>query len=162
MWSGLRATAKTSPVYAYYWDHAPPGQTQGAYHEPEINYVLNSLYGTDLPWTAEDYVIAKKMNSYWVNFIRTGNPNGSGLTQWDPSANSSAVVQHLGDGWGPLPIVNNEVQVQLYKDCVWKRTSQDDVKGNPMVWIHSDSHKCILSVHGKFSLIHPTIPKIIL
>jgi carboxylesterase 2 len=41
--------------------------------------VLNNLYDTDLPWTAEDYQIAETMNSYWANFIKTGNPNDQGL-----------------------------------------------------------------------------------
>ncbi|PQE08794.1 carboxylesterase protein [Rutstroemia sp. NJR-2017a BVV2] len=116
MWSGLWATAKNFPVYNYYWDHAPPGQSQGAHHESEINYVMNNLYGTDLPWTVEDYAIAKKMNSYWVNFIKTGNPNGNNLTQWDPAVNSSAVVQRVGDGWGSLPIASTEAQIQVVKD----------------------------------------------
>ncbi|PQE09725.1 Carboxylesterase type B protein [Rutstroemia sp. NJR-2017a BBW] len=115
-WSGLWATAKTSPVYNYYWDHAPPGQTQGAYHESEINYVMNNLYDTDLPWTAEDYAIAKKMVTYWVNFIKTGNPNGNNLTQWNPVVNSSAVVQRVGDGWGALPIASTKAQIQVVKD----------------------------------------------
>jgi carboxylesterase 2 len=115
-WSGLWATAKTSPVYNYYWDHAPPGQTQGAHHESEINYVMNNLYDTDLPWTAEDYAIAKKMVTYWVNFIKTGNPNGNNLTQWDPVVNSSAVVQRVGDGWEALPIASIEAQIQVVKD----------------------------------------------
>ena len=57
-WSELWKEAKTSPVISYYWDHAPPGRNQGAYHESEINYVLNNLYATDLPWTSEDYAIA--------------------------------------------------------------------------------------------------------
>ncbi|RAH68040.1 alpha/beta-hydrolase [Aspergillus aculeatinus CBS 121060] len=45
-------------------DHAPSGQTSGAYHESDINYVLNNLYAIDKPWTAEDYAIANKMNDY--------------------------------------------------------------------------------------------------
>lgn len=114
MWSGLWAVARTSPVYNYYWDHAPPGQTQGAYHESEINYVLNNLYDTDLPWVAEDYTIAKTMNTYWVNFIKTGNPNGDGLTEWAPSDNCSTAIQHLGDGWGALPAASTDAQIELF------------------------------------------------
>ncbi|BCR88732.1 uncharacterized protein ACHE_41296S [Aspergillus chevalieri] len=39
-WSRLWATARSSPVYNYFWDHAPPGQSSGAAHESEVNYVL--------------------------------------------------------------------------------------------------------------------------
>ncbi|CAG7930601.1 unnamed protein product [Penicillium olsonii] len=112
-WSQLWNKAYSSPVYNYIWDHAPPGQDQGAYHESEINYVLNNLYATDMPWAAEDYVIANKMNGYWSNFIKTGNPNGHGLTAWS-AANSSALVQHVGDGWGQIPAASSR-KVSLFK-----------------------------------------------
>lgn len=78
LWANRYQETESSDVYTYIWDHAPPGQDQGAYHELEINYVLNNLYGTDLPWTAEDYAIAQKMNSYRANFAKTGNPNLGG------------------------------------------------------------------------------------
>lgn len=38
-WSQLWAQGASSPVYNYFWDHAPPGQTQGAYHESESMFV---------------------------------------------------------------------------------------------------------------------------
>jgi hypothetical protein len=40
-------------------------------------------------WTAEDRRIGKLMADYWVNFARTGNPNGPGLPHW-PALNASA------------------------------------------------------------------------
>ncbi|KAF4630086.1 hypothetical protein G7Y89_g8056 [Cudoniella acicularis] len=102
---------KRSDVFTYLWDHAPPGQGQGAYHESEISYVLNNLYGTDLPWEAEDYVIAEKMSSYWANFARTGNPNlggsypGGNLSYFPSWRESSNTTMELGDGfWGGMPI----------------------------------------------------------
>jgi len=100
----------SSPIWTYYWDHAPPGQDQGAYHESEINYVLNNLYGTDLPWEAEDYEIALKMNGYWANFAKNGDPNvgssfaGGNLTAWNNSTPKKNVTMHVGDGWGDVPV----------------------------------------------------------
>ncbi|KAF2251225.1 alpha/beta-hydrolase [Trematosphaeria pertusa] len=108
LWSQLWATSSQQPVYNYFWDHAPPGQTQGAYHESEINYVLNNLYGTDLPWTADDYAIAEKMNAYWVNFIKTGDPNGGNLTRWEQTG-AEQIVQRVGNGWGAMPLTHVEL-----------------------------------------------------
>lgn len=34
-WSQLWPNGASTPVYNYLWDHAPPGQDQGAYHESE-------------------------------------------------------------------------------------------------------------------------------
>ncbi|KXH36691.1 hypothetical protein CSIM01_03085 [Colletotrichum simmondsii] len=112
-WSQLWQANATSSVYNYIWDHAPPGQTRGAFHMSEINYVHNNLYGTDSPWTSEDYEIAKIMNSYWVNFIKTGDPNGDGLNQWTPASNASATVMELGDGFQALPIAKDN-QIELF------------------------------------------------
>lgn len=113
-WANLWATARSSPVYTYFWDHAPPGQDQGAYHESEINYVLNNLYGTDKPWTSTDYAIARKMNAYWANFIKTGNPNGDNLTPW-PATTSNPAVQWVGNGWGQVPVASQE-NIRLFKE----------------------------------------------
>ena len=33
-------------------------------------------------WKPADYEVSKAMQAYWVNFIKTGNPNGSGLPNW--------------------------------------------------------------------------------
>lgn len=113
LWAQLWYTSSSKPVYTYLWDHAPPGQNQGACHESGINYVLNNLYDTDKPWTADDFAIAAKMNAYWVNFIKTGNPNGGNLITWRPSS-TEEVTQRVGNGWGPMPIAS-EAQVQLFK-----------------------------------------------
>ncbi|KAK3938731.1 putative carboxylesterase protein [Diplogelasinospora grovesii] len=118
------ATKANSSMYTYYWDHAPPGQNQGAHHMSEINYVFNNLYRTDLPWTADDYAIAKTMSAYWANFAKTGNPNLGGsydgdgnLTWWNstPGSANSTAVMHVGDGWGDVPIAEPG-QIQLILD----------------------------------------------
>ncbi len=106
---------RTSPVWTYLWDHAPPGQNAGAAHMTEIQYSQNNLYNVYYgEWEAEDYQIATTMNGYWVNFIKNGNPNGDGLTQWDSVSADTTVTQELGDGWGPIPIANDQ-QISLFK-----------------------------------------------
>lgn len=119
LWSQLWATNSSQPVYNYIWNHAPPGQDRGAYHESEINYVLNNLYDTDSPWTDEDYAIAATMNSYWVNFIKTQDPNGnaangSALVDW-PAADDSKTVQTLGNSFEQSPLAK-EAQISLFED----------------------------------------------
>ncbi|RYN23082.1 hypothetical protein AA0114_g12859 [Alternaria tenuissima] len=109
------ASPTKSPIYQYFWDHAPPGQDQGAYHESEINYVLNNLYGTDKEWQDEDYLIAQKMSGYWANFVKTHNPNEGGmydgegeLVQWDESTPDKHVTMQMGDGFGNMPLATKE------------------------------------------------------
>ncbi|KAG7397729.1 hypothetical protein PHYBOEH_000268 [Phytophthora boehmeriae] len=89
------AQTASSPFYTYFWSHAPPGQTAGAYHMSEINYCFNNLYGTDMPWEEDDYAIADTMSSYWANFIKTGNPNGENLAYWPTTEANSNTTMHL-------------------------------------------------------------------
>jgi carboxylesterase type B len=105
-WQQHRAT----PVYLYYWDHAPPGPDQarrGAYHESEIHYVFNNLYATERPWTDRDRRIAEVMSSYWANFAKRGDPNDRELPVWIPFDPASQTVMELGDGFGPIPLADN-------------------------------------------------------
>lgn len=114
-----------------------------------VNYVLNNLYDTDLPWTTDvsetlsslpgihlrfgqllthflpelqDYTIAATMNAYWVNFIKTGNPNGGNLTYWPASSAESQTVQRVGNGFEQISIAPAST-VELFKD--WFATLQN-------------------------------------
>ena len=34
------------------------------------------------PWSTRDAAMAETLQGYWINFARTGNPNGPGLPTW--------------------------------------------------------------------------------
>jgi para-nitrobenzyl esterase len=44
-----------------------------------------------------DEKLADEMSSYWVNFARSGNPNGANLPTWPAFTNTDAKVNYLGD-----------------------------------------------------------------
>jgi para-nitrobenzyl esterase len=82
-------TANGSRAYLYFFAHHPPVpegmyplKSLGAFHGAEINYVFDHLRMQPWPWTATDRHLAETMSSYWVNFAKTGNPNGKGLPAW--------------------------------------------------------------------------------
>jgi para-nitrobenzyl esterase len=55
----------------------------GAPHATEIPFVFDTVaekYGDKL--APDDSAMARLANTYWVNFAKTGNPNGAGLPQW--------------------------------------------------------------------------------
>lgn len=76
-----------------------PATKLGAYHESEINYVLQTLnvWATMRQYTEADTKLADLISSYWVNFAKTGDPNGPGLSTWSPFDNKAAnPVIYLG------------------------------------------------------------------
>ena len=61
---------------------APPPAT-GAVHSAEIEYALGNLpLNGAFAWTPDDHTVSATMQSYFENFIKTGNPNGAGLPEW--------------------------------------------------------------------------------
>jgi para-nitrobenzyl esterase len=58
----------------------------GAPHACEIEYCMGNLsLIKEYAWTLDDYKVSKTMQNYFANFIKTGDPNGTGLPEW-PSA----------------------------------------------------------------------------
>ena len=81
--------AKGAPAYMYQFGYVPANARQrspyGAGHGSEVPFVFNTLntrWGSSGEASAEEKELARIMNSYWVNFAKTGNPNGNGLPQW--------------------------------------------------------------------------------
>lgn len=102
-WARLQAAFSEHPVYYYYFQQKPPFPASsiyvgwGASHYAELWYVFNHLDQFPWPWTAADRTLSDAMSTYWVHFVKTGNPNASGLPPWLPFTPSSAIVLHLGD-----------------------------------------------------------------
>jgi para-nitrobenzyl esterase len=81
--------AKAAPVYVYQFGYVPAAAQQrspyGAGHGSEVSFVFNTLnarWGPPAEATAAEKELANTLNSYWVNFAKTGNPNGAGLPDW--------------------------------------------------------------------------------
>ncbi|QQT33645.1 carboxylesterase family protein [Sphingobacterium multivorum] len=60
-----------------------PEPLPGAFHASDIEYLLGNLQSNDVfAWTEDDYKVSKLGQRYFVNFIKTGDPNGKGLSTW--------------------------------------------------------------------------------
>lgn len=61
----------------------PPPRPRGAVHSAEIEYAMGNLASNHVyAWTPDDHKVSQVMQAYFVNFIKTGNPNGKGLANW--------------------------------------------------------------------------------
>jgi para-nitrobenzyl esterase len=106
-----RQTARGKRAYWYFFTHEPPVEPGSkdlkATHAAEIVYAFNNLWAPRVipdvsspklaMASARDRAMADTMSSYWVNFARTGNPNGSGLPPWVRFTDRTAPPHILGE-----------------------------------------------------------------
>ena len=53
--------------------------------------------------TPEHQKLADTMSTAWVNFARTGNPNGRGVPKWKPYTRADREVMVFGPTVAPAP-----------------------------------------------------------
>jgi len=75
-------TGGQQPIWLYLFTHPEPGPDAarfGAFHSAELPYLFATLDASpERPFTQADRQLSGTLSSYWVNFVKSGNPNGSG------------------------------------------------------------------------------------
>ncbi|MBA3973970.1 MAG: carboxylesterase [Candidatus Solibacter sp.] len=79
--------ANGSPAYRYRFSYVPTAMRErmraGASHGGEIAFVFGTLAARPgATISPEDQAVSRMAQSYWVNFAKTGDPNGAGLPAW--------------------------------------------------------------------------------
>jgi len=76
-----------NPTWQYEFDYALPGEQVS--HSYEIRFAMQA--------PASFPTGAPPLHDYWLNFARTGNPNGTGLARWEPYAPGKRYIR-FSDG----------------------------------------------------------------
>ena len=102
--SDMQSNTGGKPVFRYFYAHPRPAMrgdttnastTDGAVHSSEIEYAMGNLPTNRVyDWQPDDYKISAILQSFFANFIKTGNPNGLGVPEWPAvkSGGSSEVM----------------------------------------------------------------------
>jgi para-nitrobenzyl esterase len=106
-----------SRTFLYRFSHVPPFQPfsdlNAAGHGAELGYVFGYPSDTAFflflsPLEAYRNVrLARRMQAYWTNFARTGDPNGWGLPEW-PEFDSVMQLLEIGVSVEQIEIPNRE------------------------------------------------------
>lgn len=122
-WTDLLSRTSKQPVYRYLYTHPRPATTltdkqpglaggtvdkkadepeapavPGAIHSADIEYAMGNLATNPIfRWGPADYQVSEIFQKVYLNFVKTGNPNGLGMPAWD-TINGKAVapVMHIG------------------------------------------------------------------
>jgi para-nitrobenzyl esterase len=67
--------------------------------------VFNTLDTSDRPFTAEDRALAARMSAYWLNFIKSGDPNGLGMPRWPRLTTADKLILEIGARTQARPVL---------------------------------------------------------
>jgi para-nitrobenzyl esterase len=84
-WLAAQHAANGAPTYLYRFDVVSSSmrdKLSGAPHAQERQYVFGTLGASPWPTDPEDETHAGVMSAYWLDFARSGNPNGSDRPRW--------------------------------------------------------------------------------
>ncbi len=94
----------------------------GAHHGVDLAYVFGNL---DEPgaYNGTDHALSRTVMGYWVNFARSGNPNGPGLPIWPAYTGKTDTHMEFGDAVrSVVGLYRNECQ---FVEEQWERNRRE-------------------------------------
>ncbi len=101
-WLVLQSKTGKSGVYGYEFSYQSP-YSPIASHTAEIVFVFGNLIHQffapkSLPAGQDDRTLSEQMMSYWTNFAKSGDPNGSGVPHWPAFRPDHSMLQIEANG----------------------------------------------------------------
>ena len=91
--------ANDIPVYEYFF--SKDNKRLGYNHGGEEVYFYNNIPAGDSHYDQSDHDLAEIMSGYFVNYLRSGDPNGADLPKWQAQTGTETVFE-LGDSIGTI------------------------------------------------------------
>ena len=111
LWATARAKTSKAKAYTYYFTRGIPWPEHpefGAFHTSDVPYFFANLNHLNRPWETVDRKLAETASSYWVNFAKTGDPNGKALPNWLAFDAAQQVTMELGEKTGARAVAEKD------------------------------------------------------
>jgi para-nitrobenzyl esterase len=105
--AAARAHAARAPTYVYHfaqvqpfkpgqrYREADPASALGVFHSSDYPYVFGTTRVLTRDWGPDDARVTALMQGLWLQFAKTGNPNGQGLPEWPSFEDGAPTVLRL-------------------------------------------------------------------
>ena len=98
---------QAKPVYLYYF--TKDNGSLGSNHAGELPYAYGNLRYHARLYDDTDFTLSETMQQYWVNFAKTGDPNGEGLPAWPKYNDDPTKVMELGANVGTVDLPDQKL-----------------------------------------------------
>jgi para-nitrobenzyl esterase len=109
-WAAARSAHARSPVFAYLFNQVEPGPESTlwrSFHSSEIPYVFSNFdKSPERGFTPADRKVALTVSGYWLQFIKTGNPNVGTSPAWPAFSPARPSMMLLGPVVAPAPLLD--------------------------------------------------------
>lgn len=126
--ANLHAQKSKNKTFVYYYDFHDEKSPEGASHGAEVPYVLMFNPGIKNGNLSDtDSVMMNLISSYWINFAKTGNPNGKGLPNWPTYSPKKKMTMIFDNNSSARPLPNIEKYKAFDSYYEW-RSKQNGVR----------------------------------
>jgi para-nitrobenzyl esterase len=125
-WATLQAENGRAPAYAYWFHRPTEANPDGSGHGSEVPLVFGNEDHRPgrPPWSEEDRALSQELQAYWVNFAKTGDPNGPGLPRWPKFVPGKITVMALGKDNKAIALPLEWRLKALADYYAWRRSTQ--------------------------------------
>ena len=133
-WVKLQSQTGKSPAYAAYLDQPSKMSfsqnplRRGVAHADDIMY-LNGMFLNQPDKFPAEAAVSEMMQQYWVNFAKTGNPNGKGLPYWPSFDEAQPTTMQFHNGASLIMRPNREQVDFIDRFMKAKREATESLRG---------------------------------
>lgn len=137
-WANLQSQTSPANVYLYYFDQQPeypkdsPKYGQGSPHGQDVAYVFQTLDEKRPDISSSDIKLSDLISTYWTNFAKNGNPNGTGVPEWPAFKDTNPNVMYLKTNSHVGPVPDEKSLKVLDSYFKWRFTQEGKAWGDKL------------------------------